>query len=52
MAHWTGIFDQTDACVTPVLTYQEAAEHPHMAARKALQKHDGLVHPALAPRFG
>ncbi|MCF6304060.1 MAG: CoA transferase [Rhodobacteraceae bacterium] len=52
MTHWAGMFDQSDACVTPVLTYREAAQHPHMAARHALQKHDGLTHPAPAPRFG
>ena len=52
MAHWTRIFDKSDACVTPVLTYPEAAQHPHMAARNALQNHDGLTHPAPAPRFG
>ncbi len=52
MAHWIRIFDKSDACVTPVLTYREVAQHPHMAARNALQTHDGLVHSALAPRFG
>lgn len=26
---WTRVFEGTDACVTPVLTRQEAAHHPH-----------------------
>ena len=30
---WASVFDGTDACVTPVLTFAEAAEHPHLAAR-------------------
>ena len=52
MEAWTDIFDGSDACVTPVLDYLEAAAHPHMRAREALQKVDGLNHPVPAPRFG
>ncbi|MGJ8562039.1 MAG: CaiB/BaiF CoA transferase family protein [Alphaproteobacteria bacterium] len=48
---WAALFDGTDACVTPVLNYQEAAEHKHHAARGALVK-DGLFHhPKTAPNF-
>jgi len=49
MADWTGLFDGTDACVTPVLTYREVHDHPHMAARQALQEVNGVNHPAVAP---
>jgi alpha-methylacyl-CoA racemase len=48
---WCAIFDGSDACVTPVLTLSEAAEHPHLAARQTLVSRDGLVQPAPAPRF-
>ena len=48
-AQWCGIFDGTDACVTPVLPYNAVAEHPHMQARGALKHVDGLDHPAVAP---
>ncbi|MHA1128369.1 MAG: CaiB/BaiF CoA transferase family protein, partial [Alphaproteobacteria bacterium] len=48
---WAKDFDGTDACVTPVLSYKEAAAHPHMQARGALQEVGGLMHPAKAPVF-
>lgn len=48
-AEWASIFDGKDACVTPVLSYDEAGSHPHMAARGALTVVDGLTHPAIAP---
>jgi crotonobetainyl-CoA:carnitine CoA-transferase CaiB-like acyl-CoA transferase len=31
--HWQYVFRQTDACVEPVLTIAEAAEHPQLKAR-------------------
>jgi len=51
-AEWTAVFDDTDACVTPVLSYVEAINHPQMQARGALQVVDGLTHPAIAPVIG
>ncbi|MEM7126973.1 MAG: CaiB/BaiF CoA-transferase family protein [Chloroflexota bacterium] len=33
LAEWTEIFAEFDACVEPVLTAQEALEHPHTQAR-------------------
>ncbi|MFG1641478.1 CaiB/BaiF CoA transferase family protein [Amycolatopsis sp. NPDC049252] len=41
----------TDACLTPVLSPQEAAGHPHNAARGTFVEIGGLVQPAPAPRF-
>jgi alpha-methylacyl-CoA racemase len=32
-AEWTEIYEGTDACVAPVLTFDEAAKGPHLAAR-------------------
>lgn len=48
---WAARFENSDACVTPVLTWSEAARHPHNIARNALPSVDGLVQPAPAPRF-
>jgi alpha-methylacyl-CoA racemase len=51
MAEWTEVFDGVDACVGPVLTMTEAAEHPHMAARGTFVRTEhGLEH-TPAPRF-
>lgn len=44
---WAAHFAGTEACVTPVLDWSEAAAHPHNAARGTLV--DGA--PAPAPRF-
>jgi alpha-methylacyl-CoA racemase len=48
---WTAVFQDTDACVTPVLSLREAPEHPHMAARSVFVDQDGLRQPGPAPRF-
>ncbi|MBD3665098.1 CoA transferase [Sulfitobacter sp. TSTF-M16] len=48
---WAAIFEGSDACVAPVLTFTEAAEHPHMAARAALIAPDGVLQSSVAPRF-
>lgn len=52
MVDWAGIFAGSDACVTPVLTYEEVASDLHMAARSALTDVQGINHPAVAPRMG
>jgi len=51
LAEWTTLFDGTDACVTPVLSFSEAPEHPHLAARATFSNDFGVVQPAPAPRF-
>lgn len=48
---WADLFNGTDACVTPVLTYLEAPAHPQNAARGGLTEHQGRIHPGMAPRF-
>ncbi|HZU46415.1 MAG TPA: CaiB/BaiF CoA-transferase family protein, partial [Mycobacterium sp.] len=48
---WTEIFAGTDACVTPVLTWSEAAAHPHMTGRGTVINVDGVEQAAPAPRF-
>jgi alpha-methylacyl-CoA racemase len=48
---WAEVFEGTDACVTPVLTWDEAAAHGHLVARGTLVEVDGVVQAAPAPRF-
>ena len=48
---WAAVFAGTDACVAPVLTFAEAQQHPHLAARRTLTECDGVPQPAPAPRF-
>ncbi|MFC9833675.1 CaiB/BaiF CoA transferase family protein [Rhodococcus sp. NPDC127530] len=49
--HWQQTFEGTDACVTPVLTFDEAAQHPHVVARRSLSMVDGRLQAGPAPRF-
>ncbi|MBB3957193.1 CaiB/BaiF CoA transferase family protein [Novosphingobium sediminicola] len=49
--HWAALFEGSDACVFPVLTAQEVADHPHHAARASYIEHDGLMQAAPAPRL-
>ena len=48
---WAKLAEGTDACLTPVLSPWEAAEHPQNAARGTFVEVDGVVQPAPAPRF-
>lgn len=48
---WTAIFEDTDACVSPVLTLDEAASHRHLRDREAFIVLDGAIQPAPTPRF-
>jgi alpha-methylacyl-CoA racemase len=50
-AEWAAVFAGTDACVTPVLTFEEAARHPHNAQREVFERVGGVLHPSPAPRF-
>ncbi|MBL4853063.1 MAG: CoA transferase [Robiginitomaculum sp.] len=50
-AEWEALFENSDACVTPVLTYKEAPSHPHNKARATHTERNGFIHPAPAPRF-
>jgi len=48
---WETLFAPTDACVAPVLSLSEAAQHPHNRARNAHVNVGDLTRPAPAPRF-
>lgn len=48
---WTRIFADSDACVAPILSVLEAADHPHLDARGTFVDRGGTRQPAPAPRF-
>ncbi|HQR25879.1 MAG TPA: CaiB/BaiF CoA-transferase family protein [Nocardioides sp.] len=48
---WAAVFEDTDACVAPVLGLAEAPGHPHLAARRVFTEVDGRLQPRAAPRF-
>jgi alpha-methylacyl-CoA racemase len=48
---WAEIFDGSDACVTPVLSFTEAPAHPHNVARETFVEAFGVTQPSPAPRF-
>ena len=48
---WDAVFRETDACVSPVLSFGEAADHPHNRDRDTLVTEEGVTQPAPAPRF-
>ena len=49
---WAAAFDATDACVTPVLSYAEAMEHPQNQARALYEARGGRRAPKVAPVMG
>ncbi len=48
---WAEVFANSDACVSPVLSPEEAADHPHAVARGAFRTSFGALHPSPVPRF-
>ena len=44
-------FENLDACVTPVLDWDEALVHPHNVERDTFVDDGTAVEPAPAPRF-
>jgi alpha-methylacyl-CoA racemase len=48
---WVAVFEGTDACVTPVLSFTEVPTHPHTAARGTIIELNGVPQGAPAPRF-
>lgn len=45
------IFDGSDACFTPVLSMDEAKDHPHNTSRGTFIEVDGVTQVAPVPRF-
>jgi alpha-methylacyl-CoA racemase len=50
-AQWCEELADTEACVAPVLSLDEAPLHPHNRARGTFVEHDGAVQPAPQPQF-
>ena len=48
---WCKVFEGSDACFAPVLTFSEARAHPHNAARRTFTQAGKVEQPAPAPRF-
>ena len=48
---WCEIMEGTDVCFAPVLTFEEAINHPHNVERKTFVEVEGAMQPAPAPRF-
>ncbi|MGH8925343.1 MAG: CaiB/BaiF CoA transferase family protein [Acidimicrobiia bacterium] len=49
--HWEQVFASADSCVTPVLTWSEAASDPHLKSREVMIEVAGIAQAAPAPRF-
>ncbi|WP_445322817.1 CaiB/BaiF CoA transferase family protein [Ramlibacter sp. AN1015] len=50
-AEWCEILEGTDVCFAPVLSWGEAAKHPHLQQRGTFCEIEGVLQPAVAPRF-
>jgi alpha-methylacyl-CoA racemase len=48
---WCDLLEGTDACFAPVLTMDEASNHPHLKARQTYVDMNGVNQPGPNPRF-
>jgi alpha-methylacyl-CoA racemase len=48
---WREIMEGTDVCFAPVLSFEEAPQHPHNVARGTLVVRGGVLQSMPAPRF-
>ena len=48
---WAKLFDGTDACTTPVLSWNEASNHAHLVGRDTFLEVDGVKQVSPSPRF-
>jgi alpha-methylacyl-CoA racemase len=48
---WCAIMEGTDVCFAPVLSMEEAPQHPHNKVRGTFVEIDGVIQPGPAPRF-
>ena len=49
--HWAKVFDGSDACVTPVLSFGEVEIEPHVTERDTFYRDGDYLQPMPAPRF-
>lgn len=50
-AEWCTLLEKEEVCFAPVLSADEAPQHPHNAARGAFMTVDGVTQPSPAPRY-
>ena len=50
-AHWEALLGEVDACFAPVLSMDEAPDHPQNRARGTFHTTEGIIQPGPAPRF-
>jgi crotonobetaine/carnitine-CoA ligase len=48
---WSALLADYDACMAPVLSLEEAQQHPHNLCRESFVVVDGIAQPAPAPRL-
>lgn len=48
---WASMFEATDACLTPVLDWEEARDHAHLRSRAVFEAVDGVPQARPAPRY-
>jgi len=48
---WSALLEASDACVSPVLAFDEAPLHAHLKARGTFIEIDGIMQARPAPRF-
>ncbi|WP_339548605.1 CoA transferase, partial [Pseudomonas sp. RA_35y_Pfl2_P32] len=48
---WVSAFEGHEACIAPVLGFDEAIAHPHNVARATFVTAGGVTQPAPAPRY-
>jgi alpha-methylacyl-CoA racemase len=48
---WNELLENTDVCYAPVLSIDEARNHPHMKSRNSFISIDDVIQPSPAPRF-
>jgi alpha-methylacyl-CoA racemase len=48
---WCAVMEGTDVCFAPVLSLEEAPEHPHIKQRRTYTEIEGVLQPSPAPRF-
>ena len=48
---WCNLMEGTDVCFAPVLSMEEAPEHPHNRARGTFFESESVIQPTPAPRF-
>ncbi len=48
---WSKVFEDSDACVTPVLDMSEAPDHPQQVAAEAFMEIGGVRQPSPVPKF-